>query len=76
MENFCGNNCRYRSKAGVAASTVSRVLNNDPTLSVTKEKRQLIKKIAYELAYLSPTQRKQQKKVRELACGSISFQNG
>lgn len=49
-------------KAGVAASTVSRVLNNDPSLSITKEKRQLIKKIAHELAYLSPTQRKQQKK--------------
>lgn len=49
-------------KAGVAASTVSRVLNNDPSLSITKEKRQLIKQIAHELAYLSPTQRKQQKK--------------
>ncbi|MFM2479947.1 LacI family DNA-binding transcriptional regulator [Celerinatantimonas sp. YJH-8] len=47
-------------QAGVAASTVSRVLSHDITLSVSKEKRQRIEQIAKQLGYLSPTQRKQQ----------------
>ncbi len=48
-------------KVGVASSTVSRVLNQDDTLSITAEKRQLINKVAIELGYLSPIQRKKQR---------------
>ncbi|BCN24588.1 LacI family DNA-binding transcriptional regulator [Vibrio alfacsensis] len=45
-------------KAGVASSTVSRVLNNDPSISIKKEKRDKILAIADELGYLTPTMRK------------------
>lgn len=47
-------------KTGTSSSTVSRVLNNDPSLSLTKQKRLLIKKVADELGYRSPRQRKQE----------------
>ncbi|RJX75283.1 LacI family transcriptional regulator [Vibrio sinensis] len=44
--------------AGVASSTVSRVLNDDPTISVTKDKRDKIRETAKELGYSTPTMRK------------------
>ncbi|MFT8487736.1 MAG: LacI family DNA-binding transcriptional regulator [Oenococcus sicerae] len=37
--------------ADVSSGTVSRVLNNDPTLSVTEKTRARVKKIANDLAY-------------------------
>ena len=48
------------SMAGVASSTVSRVLNDDPTMSVTKEKRKIIREIAKELGYSTPTMKKKE----------------
>ncbi len=48
-------------KAATSVSTVSRVLNEDPTLSVSGEKRALILKIARELNYETPKSRKQKK---------------
>lgn len=50
------------SRVGVSTSTVSRVLNNDPSMSVSKETRKQIKQIAIEFGYQSPSQRKQNQK--------------
>ncbi|MBQ0078570.1 MAG: LacI family DNA-binding transcriptional regulator [Eubacterium sp.] len=47
-------------KAKVSQATVSRVLNNDPALSITPEKRELIIDIAKELNYKTVTQRVQE----------------
>ncbi len=43
--------------AGVSSATVSRVLNQDPTLSVTKETRQRVMDTARELGYRTVQQR-------------------
>ncbi len=48
-------------QANVAPSTVSRVLSGDQSLSVSKSTRDNIEKIATELGYLSPRQKKQAK---------------
>ncbi|MCE7630610.1 LacI family DNA-binding transcriptional regulator [Vibrio fluvialis] len=49
-------------RANVAPSTVSRVLSGDSSLSVSKATRANIEKIAAELGYLSPRQKKLAKK--------------
>lgn len=46
-------------RVGVSQATVSRVLNGDPNLSVTKETRDSILKVARELNYKTVTQRVQ-----------------
>lgn len=46
-------------KAGVSQATVSRVLNSDPNLSITQEKRDLILQVAKELNYKTVSQRVQ-----------------
>ncbi len=48
-------------RAGVAISTVSRVLNYDSSLSLSEEKRKLIFEIAEELEYKTPRSRKDKK---------------
>lgn len=45
----------------VSTSTISRVINHDPTLSVTEAKRTEILEKVKELGYISPKQRKAQK---------------
>ena len=44
-------------RAGVAVSTVSRVINYDPSLSLSSEKRKKIFEIAEELEYKTPRKR-------------------
>ncbi|XCP85196.1 LacI family DNA-binding transcriptional regulator [Roseburia hominis] len=48
------------AQAGVSQATVSRVLNGDPSLSVTQETRNRIWQIAQQLDYKTVTQRVQQ----------------
>ncbi|WP_112322829.1 LacI family DNA-binding transcriptional regulator [Oceanibium sediminis] len=43
---------------GVAESTISRVLNRDPTLSITDEKRTLVIETAEKLQYVTPRARR------------------
>ena len=38
-------------KSGVSASAVSRILNNDPTLSASLETKQKVMKVAKKLGY-------------------------
>ena len=45
-------------KAGVSITTVSRVLNKDATLSISKNKKKLIFEIADDLDYQSPKNRR------------------
>lgn len=45
--------------AGVSSATVSRVLNQDPSLSVTKETRQRVLEVSKELGYKTVQQRYQ-----------------
>ena len=45
------------SMAGVSSATVSRVLNQDPSLSVTQETRQRVLDTAKELGYRTVQQR-------------------
>lgn len=52
------------SKAEVSITTVSRVLNCDESLSITKEKRKLIIEIAEELNYKVPRVRNQKSSSR------------
>lgn len=47
------------NRAQVSQATVSRVLNSDPKLSITQEKRNLILQIARELDYKTVSQRVQ-----------------
>lgn len=47
-------------KAGVSQTTASRVLNGDPNLSVTKETRESILRVAKELNYKTVSQRVQE----------------
>ncbi|MFV0503306.1 MAG: LacI family DNA-binding transcriptional regulator [Lachnospirales bacterium] len=49
-------------EAGVSLATVSRVLNYDSSLSITKEKRQKIFEIAEGVNYKTPRQRKKKEK--------------
>ncbi|WP_193142805.1 MULTISPECIES: LacI family DNA-binding transcriptional regulator [unclassified Meridianimarinicoccus] len=43
---------------GVAESTISRVLNRDPTLSISDEKRTLVIETAEKLQYVTPRRRR------------------
>lgn len=60
------------NKAKVSQATVSRVLNSDPNLSITPEKRNLILQIAKALNYKTVSQRVQAKqhKLQENAAGA------
>jgi len=44
-------------KAGVSITTVSRVLNNDPTMSISNDKKEIIFRITDELNYKTPRKR-------------------
>lgn len=46
------------NRTGLSASTISRVLNYDETLSITNEKKQLILEVAQQLEYEIPRNRK------------------
>ncbi|PZD96281.1 transcriptional regulator [Paenibacillus sambharensis] len=59
-------------KAGVSTATVSRVLNNDPALSVSEETRGRIFSIAEEMGY-KPSRLRRQKRVKELARQEIGL---
>lgn len=59
--------------AGVAVSTVSRVLNHDPSLKVSREKRAKIEQIATELDYQSPSQRKRRRQKQANLVGRSHF---
>lgn len=48
-------------RIGISATTISRVLNNDETIAVSKETRRAIFETAYELGYMPPRRRKQLK---------------
>lgn len=50
-------------KAGVSITSVSRLLNNDETLYLTNEKKELIYKIVDELGYKSPKKRNSKYKI-------------
>lgn len=45
---------------GVAASTISRVLNRDPSLSISDDKRALVIETAEKLQYVTPRRRRSQ----------------
>lgn len=49
--------------AGVSPSTVSRVLQEDATLSVTEQTRERIRQAAQELGYVKPQRKNIQKNV-------------
>ena len=49
--------------AKVSPATVSRVLNQDETLTVTAEVRNQILKIAHELNYIPPKMRSEERRV-------------
>lgn len=52
-------------KAGLSKSTVSRVLNNDPTLSIADETRERIQSVVDELGYEPLRKRKSQVKKKK-----------
>ena len=52
--------------AGVSPSTVSRVLQEDATLSVTEQTRERIRQAAQELGYVKPQRKNIQKNVISL----------
>jgi LacI family transcriptional regulator len=60
-------------KAGVSVATVSRVLNYDPTLSVSKETRKRIFEIAQELNYKTMRERSQQTAKERLRFGLVHW---
>lgn len=62
------------AKAKVSISTVSRVLNFDDTLNVSDSTREKILKIAEELQYKSP-KNKREKSLKENEIGLISWYN-
>lgn len=51
-------------RSGVSPTAVSRVLNNDETLSISHDKRKLVLEIAEELEYESPRQKRQKQENR------------
>ena len=55
--------------AGVSSATVSRVLNQDPSLSVTEETRKRVVQTAKDLAYQTVQQRYQAARSTEGADG-------
>lgn len=52
--------------ANVSSSTVSRVLNNDPTISVTSETRDRILEVSKELGYKTVRKRKNEQKLTKI----------
>lgn len=58
-------------KAGVSLATVSRVLNEDASLSVTSETREKIKQIAKDLDYRTVKRRSLQNKQKAMKIGLI-----
>ncbi len=60
-------------QAGVAPSTVSRVLNHDASLSVSHETREAILSIAKQLNYKSPRQRRQETQDSESIAARTHF---
>ncbi|OAS86847.1 MULTISPECIES: LacI family DNA-binding transcriptional regulator [Metabacillus] len=53
------------ANANVSSSTVSRVLNNDPTISVTPETRDRILEVAKQLGYKTVRKRKTEQKLTQ-----------
>ena len=62
--------------AGVSSATVSRVLNQDPSLSVTEETRQRVLEAAKELGYRTVQQRYQGSQTQEERQGSAEKRIG
>ncbi len=60
-------------KAKVSPATVSRVLNEDSTLSVSDEKRALIFKIAESLNYMPPRKRHEKEQKKTLKIGLVHW---
>ncbi|WP_432468528.1 LacI family DNA-binding transcriptional regulator [Agarivorans sp. Z349TD_8] len=61
---------------GVSPSTVSRVINQDPTLSISHDKREKILEVAASLAYLSPRQRRQNQPEQQRIIARANYQRG
>ena len=59
-------------KASVTAATVSRILNQDDTLSVTDETKQRVLKVAQELNYTKHLKNTVEKSI---SIGILSFRN-
>lgn len=60
-------------KAGVSITTVSRVLNNDPTMSISNDKKEIIFRITDELNYKTPRKRNKPLDIkRDLAVISLN----
>lgn len=55
------------TRAGVSQASVSRALNNDPTLSITAETRERIFRIAKELGYKTISERVQKQTNRNIS---------
>ena len=75
--DYMANLSQIAKKAGCSISTVSRVLNYDPTLSVTDKTKQKIFRIADDMNYSLPKNRA--KSGQNLAKGCtppFSTQNG
>ncbi len=56
-------------EAGVSQATVSRILNDDPTLNVKEETRHRILEIAEKLEYRGSSARKKPDSLRSLPAG-------
>lgn len=52
-------------RAGVSATTVTRILNNDPRYSYKEETRQMVLEAAEELAYMTSRKRKAEQKAAD-----------
>ena len=52
------------AKAGFSPATVSRLLNNDPELSITPTTRNKIMKVANELGYWNNQKKRRQQPIR------------
>ena len=63
-------------KASVSAATVSRILNQDDTLSVTDETKQRVLKVAQELNYTKHLKNTVEKSILSVSFnGILSFRN-
>jgi LacI family transcriptional regulator len=61
------------ANANVSSSTVSRVLNNDPTISVTPETRDRILEVAKQLGYKTVKKRKFEQKLTQSSSSRIGI---
>jgi LacI family transcriptional regulator len=59
--------------ANVSSSTVSRVLNNDPTITVTAETRERILEVSKELGYKTVRKRKNEQKLSKTTSPRIGI---